>query len=94
MEALVFSTNFRMGFDIEEFQTILPKNFIHRVVPGEPIYKFFEAWKGAAAETAATKTYGPKQWFIAAAERLAERGYAVASQRKWLARGFLIWKLE
>ena len=94
MEALVFSTNFRIGFDIEEFQTILPKNFIHRVVPGEPIYKFFEAWKGAAAETAATKTYGPKQWFIAAAERLAERGYAVASQRKWLARGFLIWKLE
>src|SRR5512147_2586574 len=28
-EALVFSTNFRMGFDVEEFQTILPKNYIH-----------------------------------------------------------------
>ena len=94
MEALVFSTNFRMGFDIEEFQTILPKNLIHRVVPGEPIYNFFEAWKGATAETAATKTYGAKQWFTAAAERLIERGYAVASQRKWLTRGFLIWKLE
>src|SRR5689334_8690475 len=93
MEALVFSTNFRTGFGIEEFQTILPKNLIHRVVPGEPIYDFFEAWKGAAAETAAIKTYGPKQWFIAAAERLAERGYAIASQRKWLTKGFLIWKL-
>src|SRR5215218_3812812 len=44
MEALVFSTNFRMGFDIEEFQTLLPKNLIHHVLPGEPIYDFFEAW--------------------------------------------------
>lgn len=94
MEALVFSTNFRMGIDIEEFQTILPKNLIHHVVPGQPIYDFFEAWKGSAAETAAMKTYGPKQWFIAAGERLVERGYAIASQRKWLTKGFLIWKLD
>lgn len=94
MEALVFSTNFRMGFDIEEFQTILPKNLIHHVVPGEPIYDFFETWKGSAAETAAMKTYGPRQWFIAAAERLADRGYAIASQRKWLTKGFLIWKMR
>ena len=93
-EALVFSTNFRQGFDVEEFQTILPKNLIHRVIKGEPIYEFFENWKIAAAETSALKTYGAKQWFIAAAERLAERGYAVATQRKWLAKGFLIWKLE
>ena len=93
-EALVFSTNFRMGFDIEEFQTILPKNLIHHVLPGEPIYDFFEAWKQSAAEMAGMKTYGPKQWFIAAAERLAEQGYAVAAQRKWLTKGFLIWKLE
>src|SRR5688572_13600458 len=28
-KALVFSTNFRTGFDVEEFQTILPKNLIH-----------------------------------------------------------------
>ena len=93
-EALVFSTNFRLGFDVEEFQTILPKNLIHRVIKGEPIYDFFENWKIAAAETSALKTYGAKQWFIAAAERLAERGYTVATQRKWLAKGFLIWKLE
>src|SRR5919197_2305338 len=73
-EALVFSTNFRMGFDVEEFQTILPKNLAHHVVTGVPIYDFFEAWKQSAAETAAMKIYGPKQWFIAAAERLTGRG--------------------
>jgi len=93
-EALVFSTNFRNGFDVEEFQTILPKNLIHHVVPGESIYEFFEAWKQCAAETASMKIYGERQWFIAAAERLEKRGYAFASQRKWLSKGFLIWKLN
>ncbi len=91
MESLVFSTNFRLGFEPEEFQTILPKNLIHRVVKGEPIHDFFEAWKHSAAETSAAKSYGARQWFIAAAERLAERGFEVATQRKWLTRGFLIW---
>src|SRR5258706_15783324 len=36
IEALVFSTNFRIGFDVEEFQTILPKNLIHHIIKGEP----------------------------------------------------------
>ena len=92
MEALVFSTNFRLGFEPEEFQTVLPKNLIHRVVPGEPIHDFFEAWKRSAAETSAAQTYGAKHWFIAAAERLADRGFDVVIQRKWLNRGFLVWK--
>ena len=93
-EGLVFSTNFRMGFDVEEFQTILPKNLIHRVVKGEPIYDFFEAWKQSAVETSLVKAYGARQWFIAAAERIEEHGYAVESHRKWLSKGFLIWKLN
>src|SRR5215216_6009663 len=40
MEVLVISTNFRTGFDVEEFQTILPKNYIHHILKGEPIYDF------------------------------------------------------
>src|SRR6266498_4959542 len=48
-ETLVFSTNFRLGFDVEEFQTVLPKNLIHHVLKGEPTYDFFEAWKASAA---------------------------------------------
>jgi hypothetical protein len=93
-EALVFSTNFRTGFDVEEFQTLLPKNLIHHVLPGESIYDFFEAWKQCAAGTSSMKTYGTRQWFIAAAEQLDGRGYAVDSQRKWLSKGYLIWKLN
>lgn len=93
-EALVFSTNFRLGFDVEEFQTILPKNLIHRVIKGEPIYEFFEAWKKSAKETSHAKIFGARQWFIAAAESLAEKGFKINLQRKFLSRGYLVWYLD
>jgi hypothetical protein len=92
-EALVFSTNFRLGFDVEEFQTVLPKNLIHHMVKGEPIYEFFEAWKASAAETSAMKTFGGRQWFVHAAEALAKRGYKVNLHKKFLTQGYLIWEL-
>ena len=93
MEALVFSTNFRLGFDVEEFQTILPKNYIHHVVKGEPIYDFFEAWKRSAAETSAAKVYGLRQWFVAATESLARKGFRINLQKKFLSKGWLIWEM-
>lgn len=93
MEALVFSTNFRFGFDITDFQAVLPKNYIQHVIPGETIYDFFEAWKGSAAETAAMKTYGLRQWFIQAAESLSQKGYQIILQKKFLSRGWMIWEL-
>jgi hypothetical protein len=91
MEALVFSTNFHRGFDAGEFQTILPKNYIHRMIPGESIHDFMQAWKRSAAETSPAKTYGLKQWFAASVERLAEKGYKVDARKKWTGRGWLIW---
>src|SRR5215211_7337908 len=94
LEALVFSTNFRTGFDITNFQAVLPKNLIHHVVQGEPIYDFFEAWKQSAAETAALKAYGLRQWFIQSSEALAQKGYKINLQKKFLARGWMIWNFE
>ncbi|HEY6074822.1 MAG TPA: hypothetical protein VIV15_15935 [Anaerolineales bacterium] len=91
MEVLVFSTNFRLGFEVSEFQTILPKNLIHHVRPGEAIHDFFEAWKRAAAESAPAKVFGLRQWFAAAARGLAARGYHVDLRAKWLSKGWLIW---
>ncbi|MCG2788045.1 MAG: methylase [Anaerolineae bacterium] len=91
-EALVFYTNFRLGFDPAEFQTILPKNYIHRVVAGETIYNFFEAWKASAAESAPVRTFGLRPWFVASAEGLSRRGYRVRMQKKWLNRGWLVWE--
>ncbi|MCC7118420.1 MAG: hypothetical protein IT310_07850 [Anaerolineales bacterium] len=91
MEALVFSLNFKLDFEVGEFQTILPKNYIHRMTQGERIYDFFEAWKQAAAETAHTKIFGQRQWFGAACEKLAGYGFEVSTKNKWLSKGYLIW---
>lgn len=91
-ESLVFSTNFRMGFDITDFQAVLPKNYIHHVLPVESIHDFFEAWKQSAAETSAMKAYGLRQWFIHSAESLAGKGYKINLQTKFLSRGYLIWE--
>jgi hypothetical protein len=92
-EALIFSTNFHSGFEVEEFQTILPKNYIHRVVRGEPPHDFFEAWKRSTAETSSAKAFGSKQWFAASAESLAQKGFDVDLHKKWLGKGYLIWRL-
>jgi hypothetical protein len=92
VEAIVLGTNFRTGFDPGQFQAVLPKNQIHRVVPGEPIHHFFQDWKQAALETSALQVWGPRQWFAAAAQRLAERGYHLVLRRKWLRQGWLVWQ--
>ena len=93
MEALVFSTNFRLGFDITDFQAVLPKNYIHHFVAGEAIYEFMEAWKRSAAETSPAKVFGLKQWFSASVENLSAMGYKIDLRRKWLNKGWLIWNL-
>ena len=94
MEALVLSTNFRLGFEVEEFQTILPKNYIHRMAPGEAIHDFFDAWRRSAAEPPTAKTFGVKQWVAASAEALAKKGFKIDLHRKWLGKGWLIWYLS
>lgn len=89
-EALIFYTNFHLGYNPAEFQTILPKNYIHRLIPGEPIYDFFEAWKASAAKTAPMQTFGLRAWFVASAEALSKHNYRIRLDKKWLNRGWLI----
>lgn len=91
-EGLLFSTNFHGGFDPAMFQPVLPKNLIHRVVPGEPIHAFMEAWKRAAEETVAQRAWGPRQWFAASAQALAARGYSVLLRPRLVRQGYLLWR--
>ncbi len=91
VEAIVFGTNFRSGFDLRLFQAVLPKSMIHRVVSGEPVGEFFDAWQRAAQETGPLRVWGPKQWFRASAERLAEMGFDVRCRPRWLRAGWLVW---
>lgn len=100
IEALVFSTNFRDGFDITAFQQVLPKNFLHRMTgPNEMIYNFFEDWKMSYEQTGKLmkNVYGMglRQQFIITAKHLAEEyGYCIVTQKKLLKNGFLIWQLR
>jgi len=91
-EALVFSTNFRTGFDPAEFQTILPKNLIHQVIPGTRIYQFFTDWKATSWETVAQRAWGLRAWFAGSAHCLRDFGYKIDVRRRWLTRGYLVWK--
>lgn len=97
IEALVFSTNFRDGFNITSFQQILPKNFIHRMTgPNEMIYNFFQDWKDSYKQIGISKAnIGVKQQFISTAKYLAEEyGYNILIRKKYLKYGFLIWILK
>jgi hypothetical protein len=92
LEGLVFGTNFHWGFEPSIFQPVLPKNYIHRMLPGEKIYEFMEAWKAAALRAVAFKSFGLRQWFSASAKELAQTGYSVETRQKYLKKGFLVWK--
>ncbi|WP_119070014.1 methylase [Aggregatilinea lenta] len=91
-EGLLFSTNFRWGFEPRLFQPVLPKNCIHRMLPGEPINDFMDGWHRAARETVAFNEWGLRQWFEASAHALVAQGFRVDGRRKLLRRGFLVWK--
>ena len=91
-EGLLFSTNFRWGFAPGLFQPVLPKNCIHRMIPGEPINTFMSAWNQAIRETIAHKNWGLRQWFAASAHALAAQGFPLELRRAYLNRGYLLWK--
>ena len=90
-EGLVFSFNLRFAFDPTAFQPVLPKNFIHRVIPGEPVYDFFSAWKSAYQMALPLQVWGPRQVFVSATLRLKQLGYRVDVRRGFLKRGYLRW---
>lgn len=90
LEALVLGTNFKDGLDPEAFQTRLPKSFIHRVVPGDPVGTFIDAWKSACRDTRPSEVWGPRAWFTAAAGALTARGYPVMRPDSWPRRGWLV----
>lgn len=89
-EALVFRYSLRYPFDPATLQPVLPKNFIHHMLPGEPIADFFGAWKQATQQTVAEQVWGPRRWFVAAAEQLAANGWRIDRRRAWLDDGYLI----
>lgn len=89
-EYLVFSSSFKTPFHPKDFQTILPKNLIHRVTPGEKIYRFFEDWKRTYQESLHLSIRGERQVFIESIRGLAKLNYPVVLQKRFLNRGYLL----
>lgn len=92
-EGLLFSTNFRQGFAPEQFQPVLPKNFIHRVIPGEPIEHFFRQWQQAYRETLPYRNWGVRQHFVQTARRLGKMGLKVGLRPRLLNQGLLLFTI-
>lgn len=89
-EGVVFSINLRIGFNPAWFQPVLPKNMIHRVVPGEPVARFLSDWKLAYRQSLPLLVWGAKQVFADSAHRLAAQGYRVNLRRRCLSKGYLL----
>jgi hypothetical protein len=62
----------------------LPKALIHRNLPGQPVHEFLHAFDRAWATVAGYSTFGPRQRWSAAVERLADDGWPVVGRRsRW-----------
>lgn len=62
----------------------LPKALIHRNVPGERVHEFLSAWDQAWQHCAPVGTYGRRQRFMAAAQRLRADGWPLRDgPRRW-----------
>lgn len=74
-----------------DLQAILPKNHIHRMLPGEPVYELMEAWDRAWTTTQHTSVFGPLAHWAAAGRLLMERP-DVVRRPSLLRRGLLLWR--
>ena len=90
-EGLLFATSLSSSFQPRDFQAVLPKHLIHRMLPGEPIHAFFDAWDRATKLTRGRAAFGVRQHFVAAAEALAQSVPGVVTRRSWLRNGWLLW---
>jgi hypothetical protein len=62
----------------------LPKALIHRNVAGQPVHTLLAAFDQAWAASAPHSTFGPRQRWAAAVERLADGGWPVVGGRsRW-----------
>ena len=91
-EGLLFAASLKEPVEPKRFKAVLPKHLIHRVVPGEAIHAFFESWEQAVRTTRGHASFGHRQHFVAAAERLATAVPGVDSRRGWLRNGWLLWR--
>ncbi len=91
-EALLFHTDFRLGFAPLLFRDWLPRDLRRRVRPGEPLHAFFSEWGAAWQEARAAGHTAPPEAFSESVLRLATRTQGVDGDSWLLAGGYLVWR--
>lgn len=88
-DALVFGTNFKELVAPSEFQTILPKRLIHRMLDETPA-RFFADWRRASnIATGQGATSARRNWVVAAELMRSQFGWPVDPRSRLVERGFL-----
>ena len=104
--AIIFGTNFKSrnlnGYHPINWQSVLPKNLIHRVnsdyIDDQIINKFFNEWKYHynLTKTTFNKTGNYKQHFIDTILSFSRQSilFHISSNISIIKKGFIIWKIE
>jgi hypothetical protein len=90
-EGVLFLARTQALQDVRDFQAVLPKSLIHRMVEGEPVHGLFEDWSAAWRHEGAVPDPGER--FRAAGRQLAANRTDVSAPARWLRRGALLWRL-
>lgn len=91
-EALLFHTDFSLGFAPMLFRDWLPRDLRRRVRPGEPIHDFFSAWSAAWQQARTLGHTHPPDAFREAALGLSARMEGVATDPWLLSQGYVVWR--
>jgi hypothetical protein len=90
-QALVFATNFRETHAPADYQSILPKRLIHRMLQREPA-RFFADWTRSAEIARAARGHASRreQWALAARDLRERFGWPVDQRERLVSRGYLV----
>lgn len=88
---LLFAARVDADFHPAELQTVLPKDLMDRVVPGEAVHAFFASWRRAWDKAAPWRELGPRAVWREALRDLARAEDIDADP--WLGRhGYVLWR--
>lgn len=91
-EGLLVSTTFARGFAPIQMRDYLPRDLRRRVVAGEPIAAFFDAWTSAWESARADGFRDPKEAFAESCRRLATVLHGVDTAAELVDDGYLLWR--
>ena len=90
-EGLLFSTTFTRGFAPIQMRDYLPRDLRRRVIVGEPIAAFFDAWMRAWEQAREHGSRAVRAAFADSCRRLATDTEGIHTARELIEDGYLLW---